>query len=137
MTSSSGSLPNATPLQARSAPSATLERTPLYNVAQFSFEWSAVVAREHLTGSRRNTDPLAWLGRHSPSGCETGTGGGAYGPIDAASCRGGAYLLREHKAQPAMPGGGLHPDRPDHTQDRQGGGQVRPRGRPAGCKGED
>jgi hypothetical protein len=106
---------------------------PLYNLARFSFEWSAVVAREHLIGSRRNTDRLARLRQHPLSGSKTGTDGGAHGPIDAASGRGGACLLREHEARPALPGRDLRPHRADHAQARPDKRQGRARGRrPAG-----
>ena len=62
-----------------------LDCAPPYNLASFGFEWSAVVARESLPRSLRNTGSLAQLRQHPPPGPRTGTGGDAHGPIDARS----------------------------------------------------
>ena len=99
--------------------------SPLYNVAGLSFEWSAVLAREHLADPRWNAAPSTRSGQHPPLGGETGTDGGAHGSIDAASCRGGARLLREHEARPALPGRDIRPHRADPAQAGPGRGRGR------------
>jgi hypothetical protein len=103
--------------------------TRSYNVAGLSFEWSAVLAREHLVDPRWNTAPSARLGQRPLPGCKTGTDGGAHGSIDAASCCGGTCLLREHETQPALPSRDICPHRADHAQARPGQCQGRVRGR--------
>ena len=119
-------------------PAEGLRYAPPYNLARLSFEWSAVVARESLSRSLWNTGSLAQLRQHPPPGPRTGTGGDAHGPIDARTDRGGADLLREHEAQPAVLGRDIRPDRPHHPQGHQSRRQSRARGHhPASRKGED
>src|SRR5215212_3858202 len=135
-TSTHTRLPSAASRSAPQARNAVV--TPPYNLARLSFEWSAVVARESLSRSLWNTGSLAQLRQHPPPGPRTGTGGDADGPIDARTDRGGADLLREHEAQPAVLGRDIRPDRPHHPQGHQSRRQSRARGHhPASRKGED